>query len=256
MLITISPAKIQNFKPQTATQRYTLPEYMKEAEHLVQLVRALTPTELSKLLEINSGLTQLNFDRYFNWHKPFTPDNAKQAALAFDGEVFRGLDAKTFTDDDYVYAQQHLRILSGLYGVLRPLDLIQPYRLEVSSKLANERGNDLYDFWRDKITSSIVKALKASGNPQILINLTSGEYFKSIDLKKSKIKVISIEFYEFKYEKLKQIVIYTKKARGLMARYIIENRIEDVEDLKGFDKAGYWFHPQLSNEQKFVFVRS
>ena len=175
--------------------------------------------------------------------------------MTFDGEVYRGLDAKTFSAEDFEYAQSHLRILSGLYGVLRPLDLIQPYRLEVSSKLKNAKGNDLYAFWRKKITSSVLKSVKNGDKQELILNLASSEYFKTLDLKNRTTKVIDVEFYEYKNDKFQQIVIYTKKARGMMARYVIENRIEKIEDLKGFNSSDYWFSPQLSTENKFVFTR-
>lgn len=255
MLIILSPAKILNFKDAAVTDKFSKPEFLSEAELLVHLIRELSATELSKLLSINTNLTQLNFDRFFNWHKPFTLKNAKQAVLTFDGEVFRGLNAKTFSSEDFEYAQQHLRILSGLYGVLRPLDLIQPYRLEVSSKLRNPNGNDLYAFWKETVTQSVIKALKKSKQPSFILNLASSEYFKTINLKDKKIRVIDVEFYEYKNDQYSQIVIYTKKARGLMARYVIENRIEDEEELKGFNSEGYWFTPHLSSPNKLVFSR-
>lgn len=255
MLILLSPAKIQNFRSQQITEKYTFPEFIAEAGKLVNLIRELSPNELSKLLDINANLTQLNFDRYFNWHKPFTVENAKQAVLVFDGEVYRGLDAKSFSDDDFEYAQIHLRLLSGLYGVLRPLDLIQPYRLEVSSKLINPQGNNLYDYWQKKVTKSVLSALVNSCKPEILLNLASSEYFKSLNLKNKKVKVIDVEFYEYKNDTFKQIVIYTKKARGLMAGYVIKNRIEDEENLKGFSSDGYWYSPQMSTDNKLVFIR-
>lgn len=255
MIIILSPAKIQNFKKQTTTDKFTMPEFMTKAESLVKLMRDLSPSELSELLDINTNLTQLNFDRLFNWHKPFTLKNAKQAALTFDGEVFRGLNAQTLSADDIEYAQTHLRILSGLYGTLRPLDLIQAYRLEVSSKLQNPLGKDLYAFWKESVTESILKALKKSGKPQFMLNLASSEYFKTLDLKNKKVRTLNVEFYEYKNDKYSQIVIYTKKARGLMARYVIENRIENEEDLKGFNAEGYWYSPQMSSPDKLVFTR-
>jgi len=175
--------------------------------------------------------------------------------LLFDGEVYRGLNAKSFSAEEMEYAQSHLRLLSGLYGVLRPLDLIQAYRLEVSSKLENPNGKDLYAFWQEKVTKSILKSLKVSGEPQVILNLASSEYIKTLNVKKYRIKVIDIEFYEYKNDQLKQIVIYTKKARGLMARYVIQNKIDNLEDLKGFSDEGYWFSPQMSNETKLVFTR-
>lgn len=255
MIIILSPAKILNFKEQATIDKFSTPEFMTKAESLVKLMRDLSPSDLSELLDINTNLTQLNFDRFFNWHKPFTPKNAKQAALTFDGEVFRGLNAKTFSTEDFEYAQTHLRILSGLYGVLRPLDLIQAYRLEVSSKLQNPLGKDLYAFWKESVTESVLKALKKSGKPQFILNLASSEYFKTLDLKNKKVRTLNVEFYEYKNDKYSQIVIYTKKARGLMARYVIENRIEDEEDLKGFNAEGYWYSPQMSSPDKLVFTK-
>lgn len=255
MLVLISPAKIQNFKPQSVTEQYTLPEFLKQSEQLIQLIKELSTSELAKLLDINSSLTQLNIDRYFNWHLPFSPQNAKQAVLTFDGEAFRGLNAKTFSSDDFDYAQSHLRILSGLYGVLRPLDLIQPYRIDVSSKLRNPKGADLYAFWKEKVSASVLKAMKNGDKQEFILNLMSKEYLKTLDLKHKKVKVIDVEFYEMKDDQYKQIVIYTKKARGLMAQYVIKNRIEDIEDLKGFNDENYWFSPQMSTENKLVFTR-
>lgn len=255
MLVLISPAKIQNFKPQTVTEQYTLPEFLKQSEQLIQLIKELSTSELAKLLDINSNLTQLNIDRYFNWHLPFSLQNAKQAVLTFDGEAFRGLNAKTFSSDDFDYAQSHLRILSGLYGVLRPLDLIQPYRIDVSSKLQNPKGPDLYAFWKEKVSASVFKAMKNGDKQEFILNLMSKEYLKTLDLKHKKVKVIDVEFYEMKDDQYKQIVIYTKKARGLMAQYVIKNRIEDIEDLKGFSAENYWFSPQMSTDSKLVFTR-
>jgi hypothetical protein len=255
MLILLSPAKIQNFKTPATFTKFTQPEFMKEAEQLVGLMRELSPSELGKLLEINSNLSHLNTDRHVNWHRPFTLANAKQAVYAFDGEVYRGLDAKTFTENETAYMQNHLRLFSGLYGLLRPLDLIQPYRIDVSSKLENPHGNDLYAFWREKVTKLTVKALKRSGKPDIILNLASSEYIKTLDTKNHKLKILDIEFYEYKNDAFKQIVIYTKKARGMMTRFVIQNRIVDLEELKGFDAEGYWYSPQMSTKSKMVFVR-
>jgi len=254
MLILLSPTKIQNFKPEQVTDKCSMPYFMKEAKELVNLMRKLQPEELSRLLDINSKLTELNYDRYFNWHLPFTPENANQAILAFDGEVFRGLNAHTFSDTDFEFAQNHLLILSGLYGLLRPLDLIQPYRLEVSSALKNKNGNDLYAFWNQRITKYVLGNLK-NVQPQVIINLASNEYFKALELKNKKVKVIDVEFLEYKNDTLKPIVIYTKKARGMMARYLITNKIETIEAIKGFGDGGYWYNPQFSTESKMVFVR-
>jgi len=255
MFILLSPAKIQNFTPEQLVREHSQPEFLKEAESLVDEIRQLSAFELSKLLSINANLAQQNADRYFNWHQPFTEQNAKQAVLVFNGEVFHGLDARSFSTDDFAYLQSHLRILSGLYGILRPCDLIQPYRLEISTKLQVGNTKDIYSFWGDKITQSINQALAKSLEPKILLNLASGEYFKSINQEILQAKVIDFDFLKNKNDEYKQVVMYIKKARGLMARYVIENRINEVEDLKGFSSEGYWFSERLSTENKFVFTR-
>lgn len=255
MIILLSPAKIQNFKTQEDNRLFSQPEFIEEASYLVELMRELSPAEIGRLMEINAQLTHLNFDRFFQWHLPFTTQNAKQAVFAFDGEVYRGLNAKTFSEDEMHYAQNHLRLLSGLYGILKPFDLMQAYRLEVSSKLNNYSGNDLYPFWKEKVTKSIVRDLRLSGKPEFLLNLSSSEYSKMIDIKSAKIRMIDVEFLEYQEDNFKQIVVYTKKARGMMARYVIQHKIEEEEDLKGFNESGYWFHPQLSTKNKLVFVR-
>ena len=255
MLLLLSPAKIQNFSPQQYTKKYSLPEFLDAAEILVDKIKQLSRTELAQLLDINSNLAKLNADRHFNWQVPFTTNNAKQTVFVFNGEVFHGLDAKSFSPGDFDYLQSHLRILSGLYGVLRPLDLIQPYRLDVSTRLKTDAGNNLYAFWQSRITESLNKAVVASGGSKILLNLASGEYFKSISRRQLDAEVIDFDFLENKNDRYTPIVMYIKKARGMMVRYVIQNRIENVEDLKGFSDEGYWFSPQLSTESKFVFTR-
>lgn len=254
LLVLLSPAKIQNFEIQNICTEFSLPHFMSEAQTLVHLMQQLPSSELSKLLDINAQLTQLNTDRFLNWHLPFTPQNAKQAVLTFDGEVFRGLNASNFNAADFEFAQKSLLILSGLYGALRPLDLIQPYRLEVSSKLKNENGSTLYQFWKTRLTDFVEQHL-ANNATNTIVNLASSEYFKAIDAKKLNVHIIDVEFYQYKNDDYKQIVIYTKKARGLMANYIIKNKLENPDDLKGFDAEGYWFSPQMSTDDKFVFVR-
>ena len=255
MIILLSPAKIQNFDKQHITSKYTIPEFSDEANELVNLMRQLSREEVTKLLDINVNLTSLNLDRYIRWQLPSTPENAKQAVFTFDGEVYRGLDAKSLSVEEIEYMQQHLRLYSGLYGILKPLDLIQAYRLDVSSKLNNHAGKDLYPFWKHKVTESIARDLKESGTPEIILNLSSSEYSKMLDLKSCKMRMISVDFYEYQDDRLKQIVIYTKKARGMMTRYVIRNRIEQEEDLKGFNDEGYWFNEQFSSENRLVFVR-
>jgi len=255
MLLLLSPAKIQNFEPQQVVTNYTLPEFMAEAEILAHKIKQLSMAELAELLDINSSLTQLNMDRHFNWQPPFTPQNAKQSVFVFNGEVFHGLNAKNFFPEEFIYLQKHLRILSGLYGVLRPFDLIQPYRLDVSTRLRTDAGNNLYAFWGNKITESLNEAIAASGGPKVLLNLASGEYMKSINRKLLNAEIIDFDFLENKNDKYKPIVVYIKKARGMMVRYVTENRIENVEDLKGFNADGYWYNSGLSTEQKLVFTR-
>ena len=255
MLLLLSPAKIQNFTSQYYIEEHTLPEFLEAAEVLVYKINQLSRSELAELLDINSSLAKLNADRHFNWQLPFTQKNAKQTVFVFNGEVFHGLDAKSFTPDEFIYMQSHLRILSGLYGVLRPLDLIQPYRLDVSTNLKTDAGNNLYAFWGDRITQSLNKAVAASGGPQVLLNLASGEYFKSIHRKQLNAHVIDFDFLENKNDKFTPIVMYIKKARGMMVRYVIQNRIENVEDLKGFNADGYWYNSRLSSEKKLVFTR-
>jgi len=233
-----------------------LPDFLDKSKQVIERVQELSIEDLQKLSQVNRSIAQTNHDRFYNWQTPFTPENAKQAILTFNGEVYNGLQAKTLNMDDFNYLQDHLRILSGLYGVLRPLDLMQPYRLEIGSGLNVGKAKNLYNFWGNLITEKLNEALEESGEPKVLVNLASGEYFKSVNTKLLKAKVIDVEFYETKDDgSLKTIVVYTKKARGMMARYIIQNRIEDPEDLKGFDAEGYWFSPQLSNEQKLVFMR-
>lgn len=257
MLIILSPAKLQHIANQQITDKYTIPACMEMADELVHEMKQLSVSDLHKLLSINTSLAQTNADRFFHWNTPFTLQNARQAVFTYNGEVFHGLDAKSLSGNELDYMQSHLRILSGLYGVLRPLDLIQPYRLEISTKLHTAMGETIYDFWGNRITELLQEALKESGKPTVLLNLASHEYFKSIDSKRLNCKVIQVEFLERKMdgEGLKTVVVYVKKARGLMTRYVIQNQLETVEDLKGFHAAGYWFEEKLSTDTKLVFVR-
>jgi len=255
MLIIISPAKILNLKPQSIISDFTIPEFLKKSEALIHYMRELSIDDLADLYGTNMAIAKTNYSRFYNWQLPFTIENSKQAILMFNGEVYNGLDAKTLSLDDFTYLQNHLRILSGLYGVIRPLDLIQPYRLEIGSKFEPLEYNSLYEYWGNTITLKLNEILKQNNKSQILVNLASGEYFKSVNKKLLKAKVIDVEFYELQVDKLKTIVVYTKKARGLMARYIIQNKIEDPELLKNFNVERYWFNPELSTSDKFVFVR-
>jgi hypothetical protein len=199
-------------------------------------------------------LGELNYERFLNWHRPFDSDNAKQALLAFTGDVYTGLAADTFKADDFKFAQQHLRILSGLYGLLRPLDLMQPYRLEMGTKFANRSGKNLYDFWGEKITEAVNAQLDKLGS-QVLVNLASNEYFKAIKPKVLGAEIITPVFKDLKGGKYKIVSFYAKKARGMMAAYAIKNRITDVQALKQFDTAGYAYNPAMSTAREWVFTR-
>lgn len=255
MVIVISPAKIMNMKPQTLVSDYTIPEFLDKSEMLVDYMRQLSIDDLIDLYGANSTIAKTNYERFYNWQLPFTTENSKQAILLFNGEVYNGLDAKSLSLDDFAYMQNHLRILSGLYGILRPLDLMQAYRLEIGSKFEPLDYNNLYDFWGDYITLKLNDVLKQNKEQNVLVNLASGEYIKSVKKKLLKAKILNIEFYEMSGGRPKTIVVYTKKARGLMARFIIQNRIEDPEKLKNFDAEGYWFNSEMSTDEKYVFVR-
>lgn len=255
MLIILSPAKIQNFDPQDVTNNYTLPLFVNEASELVNELRSYPSETLSGLLDTNPQIAANAAYRYKNWSNKHTSKNAKQAMLAYNGEVYRGLNAASFSAGEINYAQNHLRIISGLYGVLRPLDLIEPYRLEMKTKLENSMGKDLYAFWKEKITSNIKQAIIDSDNPPVLLNLASNEFFKAIDKKKLNIPVVHFDFLENRNGVYKSIVIYTKKARGLMARYIIKNQINQLEDLKQFGTEDYWYNEDRSTENRLVFCR-
>jgi uncharacterized protein len=259
MLIVISPAKTLDYETPATTASNTLPDYLKEAAELITELRTLSPPEVSNLMGISAKLGDLNFGRFLNWQPDFTPENAKQALLAFKGDVYTGLDAESLLEDQLLWAQNHLRILSGLYGLLRPLDLMQPYRLEMGTKFANSRGVNLYEFWGDKITDGLNQAIKDQASKKqkanLLINLASNEYFKSVTPAKLNADVITPVFKDWKNGKYKIISFYAKKARGLMSRYIIENQIDDPEKIKQFDVAGYAYQSAMSSAREWVFTR-
>jgi Uncharacterized protein conserved in bacteria len=256
MLIVISPAKNLDFKTTAPVADFTQPDYLRQSSKLIKRLRGLEVPDLIKLYSVSREIASLNYERYKKWHLPFTPENAKQAVFAFNGEVYNGLKAKTLTPDDILFAQDHLRMLSGLYGVLRPLDLIQPYRLEMGIKLDTDKAENLYEYWDNKITKNLNEVLKPqSGEKPVLINLASHEYFKAVHRKKIKARIIDLEFVEMRDGKFKPITVYMKKARGMMARFIIENRLTDPEQLKVFDVEGYAFAEELSEKDRWVFVR-
>ncbi len=254
MLIIISPAKTLDYGSPLATKRYTTPDFLDEAEQLVEELRQLTPPEIESLMKISDRLADLTFGRYLNWHTPFSPDNARQSILTFNGAVFTGLAAENFSTQDFTFAQKHLRILSGLYGVLRPLDLMQPYRLEMGTKFANKKGNNLYEFWGEKITDALNAQLK-SLKSNTLLNLASNEYYKAVKPKSLQAEVITPEFKEWKNGKYKTITFFTKKARGLMSAWLIQNQITSDDDIVYFDMDGYSYHPAISEPNKPVFTR-
>ncbi|ROT99248.1 peroxide stress protein YaaA [Marinobacter sp. R17] len=253
MLMVISPAKNLDYESPLATQKYTQPAFLDDACELIDQLKTLEPHQVSNLMGISDKLGQLNAERYQQWHTPFSPDNARPAVLAFNGDVYTGLDAPSFDDRDFDFAQDHLRILSGLYGILRPLDLMQPYRLEMGTKFENKRGKDLYAFWGNKLTMALNDELADEG--QVLINLASNEYFKSVKKKELDGRIITPQFKDWKNGQYKMISFYAKKARGLMCAYAIKNRINDPEALKQFDSAGYYFSEEQSSGDNWVFLR-
>jgi len=255
MLIAISPAKKLDYNTPAPVTRHSLPMHLDKAAELIEIMRQKDSFEIASLMKLSMNLSDLNMQRYQDWHTPFTPANAKQALFAFSGDVYQGLDAATLSIDDINYAQEHLRILSGLYGLLRPLDLMQAYRLEMGTRLATEHGNNLYQFWGEMITNSINQDLAAQGD-DILINLASNEYFSSIKQDKLQGRIITPVFKELRQGTYRIISFNAKKARGLMARYMIEHHINKPEDIKSFDLADYQFNTELSTDNSYTFTRS
>ena len=254
MLLVISSSKILDLKPQKLVDDYTLPYFIDRSAILIEALRQLSPKAIAELLSVNSSIAELNYMRYANWHQPFTRENAKQAVLAFKGEVYNGLKAWTFNSDDFAFAQDHLRMLSGLYGLLRPLDLFQPYRLEMGIKLKTPEAGNIYKFWGNSVTEKINEALKPMKTP-LLVNLASAEYFKVINTKILHAPILQIEFLDNKNEHYQPIVVYVKKARGMMSRFVIKNKLTKPDDLKAFDEDGYNFNSRLSKADKWVFTR-
>jgi len=255
MLITLSPAKTLDLEKQHLTRRRSTPRFLKESEQLVKCLREYSPKRLAKLMGISGELAELNHERFANWQPPFTPNNAKQAILAFRGQAYIGLNAAAYCEEDFQFAQRCLRIPSGLYGLLRPLDLIQPYRLEMGSKLATPGCKNLYEFWGNKITERL-NADFGKAKSKVLVNLASNEYFKSIRPKLLGARVVTPTFKDRKNGVYKQIAVFAKHARGLMTSYIIRNRLSDVEEIKSFDVEGYCYNDALSSEDGWVFTRT
>ncbi|MGK0499206.1 MAG: cytoplasmic iron level regulating protein YaaA (DUF328/UPF0246 family) [Oceanicoccus sp.] len=254
MLMVISPAKTLDFETSAKTKQATTPDFLDQSQQLINELTGLSPADVSRLMGISDKLGTLNFDRFQSWQPPFDADNAKQAVLAFKGDVYTGLDAESFSSKDYKFAQKHLRILSGLYGLLRPLDYIQPYRLEMGTKFANQGGANLYQFWGDQLTTAINAQLKKNKS-QLLVNLASNEYFKALQTKDINADIITPVFKDLKNGKYKIISFYAKKARGLMSAYVIKNQINDAEDLKSFDRDSYRYNAAMSSARDWVFTR-
>ena len=254
MLIVVSPAKTLDYESPLATTKFTQPELVEYSKQLIEVCRKLTPADVASLMKVSDKIADLNVGRFQEWSEEFTMENARQAILAFKGDVYTGLDAESLTDADFYYAQNHLRMLSGLYGLLKPLDLMQPYRLEMGTKLANDKGTNLYQFWGNVITDKLNEAIAAQGD-NVLINLASNEYFKAVKPKELDAQIITPVFKDCKNGQFKVISFYAKKARGMMARYIIENKITSVAELTKFDTAGYYFVEEESKPTELVFKR-
>lgn len=253
MLTLISPAKKLDYEQQDERRPHTQPELLDHAQELLSDLKTLSPQDVCALMGLSDKLGALNYERFQAWQRPFTAENAKQAVLAFKGDVYQGLDAESMSDEDLKWAQDNLRILSGLYGVLRPLDLMQPYRLEMGTKFSNNRGKDLYSFW-DGVINNQLNSLLEEPNA-VLVNLASNEYFKAVKEKTLSARIVTPVFMDNKDGKYKMISFFAKKARGLMAAFIIKNKITDVELLKNFDSDGYSFNASLSEADKWVFTR-
>ncbi len=254
MLLLISPAKTLDFETPPQTTVATQPDFLDHSQALIDELRQLSPPQVAELMGISAKLGDLNFGRFLNWHTPFTPENAKQAVLAFKGDVYTGMQAETFGKGDFTFAQKHLRILSGLYGLLRPLDLIQPYRLEMGTSFANARGKNLYQFWGDIITDRINEELTALKS-KVVVNLASNEYYQAVNTRRLNAEVITPVFKDRKNGQYKIISFFAKKARGMMSAYIIRERLKKPEDIKGFTTGGYVYSEAMSSPKEWVFTR-
>lgn len=254
MIAIISPAKTLDYDTPLPTKACTQPAFLNQSQQLVDQLKALAPKEIAALMHVSMRIAALNFERFQSWQQPFDCHNARPAIFAFKGDVYSGLDAYSLSNKNINYAQQHLRIISGLYGLLKPLDLMQPYRLEMGTKLENQRGRNLYEFWGERITDAINRQLK-NLRTDTLVNLASNEYFKAIHPKNINGRIVTPVFKEKKSGEFRVVGIFAKKARGVMARYMIDNQISQAEDLQAFDRNGYRYNPKLSDEHSWVFSR-
>ncbi len=254
MLALISPAKTLDYETVLPTEKFTQPRLLDHSQELIEVASKLSASEIASLMSVSEKIATLNAERFRDWQPEFNFANARQAIFAFKGDVYTGLNAYQLEKQDIDYAQKHLRMLSGLYGLLRPLDLIMPYRLEMGTKLKNTRGNNLYEFWGNTITETINADL-AQAESELLVNIASDEYYKSVKDSKIKAEIIKPVFLDQKNGKYKVISFYAKKARGLMARYLLENKIERAEDIKSFNTDGYYFDVESSLKGELVFKR-
>jgi cytoplasmic iron level regulating protein YaaA (DUF328/UPF0246 family) len=254
MILVISPAKTLYEKCPIQLDNFSAADFLPEAEKIVSVMKKKKPAQLAKLMDISPKLADLNYQRFQEWRLPFTPGKAWQAVLMFNGDVYQGLKAETFSPEEFEFAQNHLRILSGAYGLLKPLDLILPYRLEMGTEIAVARKKNLYEFWKTKITAKLNQQL-AETDLKVLINLASNEYFSAIDTKKLKTRIITPSFKEHKNGQYQMVSFFAKKARGLMSRFIITNGITDPEEIKAFDCEGYYFNNDLSKGDSWIFTR-
>ena len=254
MLVVISPAKSLDYETPVKIRKFTQADFLEDSAQLISQLKNLSPAQVSSLMSISPNLGELNQSRFNSWHMPFTKDNARQALFAFKGDVYIGLDAYALSSADISFAQNHLRILSGLYGLLRPLDLIQPYRLEMGTSLKNSKRSSLYQFWGNKITDSLNHEFAADKNP-VLVNLASNEYFKSVRTQRLHAQIISPVFKDYSNGQYKIVSFFAKKARGLMSAYIIKNRLKKAEDLLGFDIDGYRYSEKDSKTDAPMFLR-
>ncbi|MCF6288005.1 MAG: peroxide stress protein YaaA [Proteobacteria bacterium] len=255
MLITLSPSKGQDFEQASPTETFTIPAQLAASNELVKELIKFTVDELKQLMSISDNLAKLNYQRYQDFSTPFNPQNAKQALFAFKGDVYAGINTSSMQQQDFAYAQSHLRILSGLYGCLKPLDLMQAYRLEMKTKFANNKGDNLYKFWGNSITNELNLTL-AKQQQKVLVNLASNEYWRAVNPKQINGKIVHVAFKENKDGKSRIIAIFAKKARGMMADYLIRNQIETIEGLKGFDYDGYKIDNKLSTDTQLIFSRT
>ena len=254
MITLLSPAKTLDFETPERVTDLSIPQFALYSNRLIRILKKKSADEIKDLMHISDALAKLNKTRFKTFSKEYTDENSKSAITAFKGDVYLGLDVPTLELSDLEFANDHIRILSGLYGMLNPFDRMQPYRLEMGTRLENKNGTNLYHFWGDLISKALNKELKAQGS-DIILNLASNEYFKAVDKKKLKAKVVNVDFTEEKDGELKFVSFFAKKARGLMARYLVKNRIDDIESIKGFDYENYRFVEELSTEDNLLFVR-